>query len=243
MLGGRRGLLGGLALLVLFALLGGSAHADRLADRRAEATRVQAPARADGRRPREGHRGVRPRAGAGSTTTEAAIRDNPQQLAVTTPQPPVAQADSPPARRRLPHGRSRRHRRAPRRGLDVRHARPHRHRQALVRPYCAARRQGAVVQAAVRAAHRHAREAAQAARARARRSRRPQGGDPRRHRARKTGSRRSSATSARSSRARGRRARRRRGPRRRRARRVAGRGSACRRRSRHRRLLERLRRR
>ncbi len=90
MLGGRRGLLGGLALLVLFALLGGSAHADRLSDRQAEADRVQAQLTqmdADLAKAIEAYDAAQHRL----ETTEAAIRDNAQQLDVTRRNLQVAQ--------------------------------------------------------------------------------------------------------------------------------------------------------
>ena len=90
MLGARRGLLGVVALLVLFALLGGSAHADRLADRQAEADRVQAQLRqmdADLSKAIEAY----DRAQTRLDSTEAAIRDNAQQLDVTRRNLQVAQ--------------------------------------------------------------------------------------------------------------------------------------------------------
>ena len=78
------------ALLVLFALLGGSAHADRLADRQAEADRVQAQLRqmdADLSKAIEAY----DRAQTRLDSTEAAIRDNAQQLDVTRRNLQVAQ--------------------------------------------------------------------------------------------------------------------------------------------------------
>ena len=92
MLGARRGLLGGVALLVLFALLGGSAHADRLADRQAEADRVQAQLQqmdADLSKAIEAY----DRAQTRLDSTEAAIRDNAQQLDVTRRNLEVAQTE------------------------------------------------------------------------------------------------------------------------------------------------------
>ena len=92
MLGARRGLLGGVALLVLFALLGGSAHADRLADRQAEADRVQAELSqmdADLSKAIEAY----DRAQSRLDSTEAAIRDNAQQLDATRRNLEVAQAE------------------------------------------------------------------------------------------------------------------------------------------------------
>ena len=92
MLGGRSGLLGGLVLLVLFALLGGSAHADGLADRQAEADRVTAQLTqmdADLAKAIEAYDGAQARL----DNTEAAIRDNAQQLDVTRRNLQVAQGE------------------------------------------------------------------------------------------------------------------------------------------------------
>ena len=92
MLGARRGFLGGLAVVVLLALLGGSADADRLTDKRAEATRVQneldqmdvALAKAV-----EAYDAAQTRLDA----TEAAIRENQLELAITKKNLAIAQSD------------------------------------------------------------------------------------------------------------------------------------------------------
>ncbi len=92
MLGARRGLLGGLALLVLFALLGGSAHADRLADRQAEADRVQAQLQqmdADLAKAVEAYDKAQTRL----DQTEADIRDNALQLDITRQNLQLAQEE------------------------------------------------------------------------------------------------------------------------------------------------------
>ncbi len=92
MLGARRGLLGVVALLVLFALLGGSAHADRLADRQAEADRVQAEL---SRMDSDLSKAIEAydRAQTRLESTEAAIRDNAQQLDVTRRNLEVAEGE------------------------------------------------------------------------------------------------------------------------------------------------------
>ena len=92
MLGARRGLLGGLALLVLLALLGGSAHADRLADRQAEANAVQAQLAqmdSDLAKAVEAYDAAQARL----DKTEADIRDNALQLEVTRQNLQLAQGE------------------------------------------------------------------------------------------------------------------------------------------------------
>jgi cell wall-associated NlpC family hydrolase len=81
-----------LALVVLFALLGGSAHADRLADRQAEADRVQAQlAQMD----MDLSKAIEAfdRAQTRLDDTEAAIRDNAQQLEITRANLRIAQGE------------------------------------------------------------------------------------------------------------------------------------------------------
>jgi cell wall-associated NlpC family hydrolase len=81
-----------LALLVLFALLGGSARADRLADRQAEADRVQAQLAQmdmDLSKAVEAYNRAQSRLDA----TEAEIRDNARQLAITRANLAIAQGE------------------------------------------------------------------------------------------------------------------------------------------------------
>jgi cell wall-associated NlpC family hydrolase len=92
MLGARRGLLGGVALLVLLALLGGSAHADRLSDRQAEADAVQAQLQqmdADLAKAVEAYDAAQTRL----EKTEADIRDNALQLEITRQNLQLAQGE------------------------------------------------------------------------------------------------------------------------------------------------------
>jgi len=92
MLGARRGFLGGLLLVVLLALLGSSASADRLADKRAEATRVQAELdQMDVALSKaiEAYDAAQTRLDA----TEAAIRENQLELAINKKNLAVAQSD------------------------------------------------------------------------------------------------------------------------------------------------------
>ena len=239
MLGARRGLLGVVALLVLFALLGGSAHADRLADRQAEADRVQAQLAqmdADLSKAIEAYDAAQTRL----DKTEAAIRDNAQQLDVTRRNLQLAQDE---LSKQLV--------------ADYRSGDPDTigvllgagsMSDMLARIDIVKRssgrtaqpgRQGAVAEEAVRAPHGDAREAAQDARGGAGRPRRPQGDHHERH----PGAQGSPGVGeARHPpdhrRARGRRARRRRGSRGRGPRRTAGCSGRrdARRRSGHRRL-------
>jgi len=92
MLGARRGFLGGLAVLVLLALLGGSADADRLSDKRAEATRVQSELDqmdTDLAKAIEAYDAAQTRLDA----TEAAIRENELELTITRKNLAIAQSD------------------------------------------------------------------------------------------------------------------------------------------------------
>src|SRR4051812_30653098 len=92
MLGARRGLLGGMVAVVLLALLAGSADADRLADKRAEATRVEgqlAQMDADLSKAIEAYDAAQTRLEA----TEAAIRENQLELAITKKNLAIAQTD------------------------------------------------------------------------------------------------------------------------------------------------------
>jgi len=84
--------LGGLAVLVLLAVLGGSADADRLSDKRAEATRVQNELDqmdTDLAKAIEAYDAAQTRLDA----TEAAIRENELELGITRKNLAIAQSD------------------------------------------------------------------------------------------------------------------------------------------------------